>query len=138
VIDDEATAYHEAGHYVAARAMGLKVEGCSTDGRGNGVTRCFVPGPSTPETRRATLSMLFGGLLAELMHFGHALSWRGHEGDHRAANELLRTLPTQEERIQVQREAMDAAARALLGSWPLVQAIAEELLEYGSFPRAAR
>jgi hypothetical protein len=134
----EALAYHESAHYCAARQLGLSPESCRVDATG-GVTR-YAPRRgerATPAGRRRLLSVLFAGRLGELLRFGWSPLEDGRSSDDRAANALLEPYP-QHQRIRMQSQAMDAAADALRARWPLVEAIAEELLRCGRFPRATR
>lgn len=134
----EAVAVHEGSHYAAARHLGLSPESCRINATG-GVTRIVAEGGarSTPEGCLRLLSFLFAGRLGELLHFGWSPLEDGRSSDDRAANALLAPYPLHTA-ARMQSQAMDAAAGALRERWELVEAIAEELLRHGAFPRAAR
>jgi ATP-dependent Zn protease len=142
--DDEATAYHEAGHAVVALALGRPVAFVSTrPGRdllgvcefGKAVFR-----PSEDWLEREILIAL-GGVAAEARHTGE-YAWdaadrdrgyaedlaRQRAGDGRPAERLLRRLLAKAEHILSQDD-----------NWHAVELLAAELLRQGEVSgRAAR
>ncbi len=132
-----AVCYHESGHYVTARGVGIEPEGCKVSEAGGKTFLRRDPGAHTPAGRRRLLAVHFGGMLAERLKFGEApLERGGHVSDNKTADGILLEFP-RAERAREQREAMDVAARALRERWPFVQALAEELHEKGSWGVAA-
>jgi hypothetical protein len=85
-----ALAIHEAAHYAAARALGFDPLGCTISDRG-GLTRYTVRRPDTDTGRRAHVSVIFAGQLAEQMRFGETVN--GHADDDRRATALLMHWP---------------------------------------------
>ena len=140
---DEITAYHEAGHAVAALALGRPVQRVSVLPDAKFLGRCeFGKGvfrPSEDWLEREILIAL-GGIVAEAMHTGD-YAWDG------AARDLLTV-----RRLLVQRfgeKRADRFERRLLsktehllgdeGHWAAVELIAADLVRLGTISgRAAR
>ena len=140
---DEATAYHEAGHAVAALALGRPVHRVSVlpDGQFLGLCR-FGKGvfrPSEDWLEREILIAL-GGLAAEALHTGD-YAWDGAARDRQYVHGLAvqRAGERQAERLE---RRMLAKAEHLLGQeghWRAVELIAAELMRRGAISgRAAR
>jgi ATP-dependent Zn protease len=140
---DEATAYHEAGHAVAALALGRPVHRVSVlpDGQFLGLCR-FGKGvfrPSEDWLEREILIAL-GGIAAEAIHTGD-YAWDGAARDRQYVHGLAvqRAGERQAERLE---RRMLAKAEHLLGQaghWRAVELIAAELMLRGVISgRAAR
>jgi len=140
---DPATAFHEAGHAVAALALGRPVKHVSALPRRKLLGWCeFGKGsfrPSDDWLEREILIAL-AGLAAEARHTG-IYNWEGATHDQRYALELAvrRAGERQAERLQ---RRMLAKAENLLGveeNWKAVELIAAELLRCGAISgRTAR
>jgi ATP-dependent Zn protease len=123
-------AFHEAGHAVAARSLGLKhgdLVLCSPAHGGDGYMRCGLPRVMTRRTLQDTLVMLLAGRAAEILVFG--LPSSGAETDLAVATGLARamhlrwglaerlavgdTLEGSDERDRIER-VLRAAARSAL------------------------
>ncbi len=115
-----ATAYHEAGHAVAASAAGFTVIDCRVHDDGRGLVRYDTPGDRTPLERYWLLTVAVAGMVAERRIFGCSLP---AASDERTAEELLRTFP-RGERGELRAEAVQRAEGALRDRRRLLRIIA--------------
>jgi len=153
------TAYHEAGHAVAALLLGLPLEevSISTDAEHElvGGTHCrprlahLDPdthwGRVTPEDAgqlRAAIMVSCAGPLAEARCTGR-FTWRCGEGDRETAMEYARYVRHDPAAFQAYLDALFRQTTELIyapQTWPLVEAVARALLERGRLdgPQARR
>ena len=141
---DPATAYHEAGHAVAALALGRPIHRVSVlpDGQYLGVCR-FGKGvfrPSEDWLEREILIAL-GGIAAEA-RFSGDYAWDAASRDHQYVAELCLERAGGERQAQRLERRLLAKAEHLLaqaGNWEAVERLAAELLRVGEISgRAAR
>ncbi len=140
---DEATAYHEAGHAVAALALGRPVQRVSVLPNQERLGHCeFGKGvfrPSEDWLEREILIAL-GGLAAEARFTG-AYAWHGAARDRQYVRQLV-VQRAGERRAERLERRMLAKAEHLLSQechWRAVELIAAELLRLGAISgRAAR
>jgi hypothetical protein len=141
---DEATAYHEAGHAVAALALGRPVHGVSILADRDRLGLCAfgkaVFRPSEDWLEREVLIAL-AGLAAEARHTEH-YAWGEAARDLQYARGLLRDRAGSERAARRLERRMLAKVEHLLGQpghWRAVQRLAAELLRAGQISgRAAR
>jgi ATP-dependent Zn protease len=141
---DEATAFHEAGHAVAALALGRPVHRVSVLGDREHLGTCHfgkaVFRPSEDWLEREMLIAL-AGLAAEARHAGR-YAWEGAGRDLQYAAELARQRAggaRQAERLQKRMLSKVEHLLGQEGNWRAVERIAAELLRYGALSgRAAR
>ncbi len=91
--EQKRAAFHEAGHAIAARALGLKhgdLVLSSPAYGGDGYMRCGLPRIMTSRTLRDVLVMLLAGRAAEILEFG--LPSNGAEADLSVATSLARAM----------------------------------------------
>jgi ATP-dependent Zn protease len=141
---DEATAFHEAGHAVAALALGRPVHRVSVLADREHLGTCHfgkaVFRPSEDWLEREMLIAL-AGLAAEARHTG-AYAWEGAGRDRQYAADLARRRAggaRQAERLE--RRVLSKVEHLLdqPGHWEAVERIAAELLRHGALSgRAAR
>jgi hypothetical protein len=141
--NEEATAYHEAGHAVVALALGRPVERVSIRPDRLRLGRCeFRKGmfrPSEDWLEREILIAL-GGIAAEARHTG-AYAWDGAARDRQYVRDLAvqRAGARQAERLERRLLAKAEHLLAQEGHWEAVELIAAELLRCGTISgRAAR
>jgi hypothetical protein len=140
---DEATAYHEAGHAVAALALGRPVQRVSIRPDHDYLGRCaFGKGvfrPSEDWLEREILIAL-AGVAAEARHTGHyPVEAAAHDLRYVRRLAVQRSGPRQAERLE--RRLLAKAEHLLVqgGHWRAVEFIAAELLRRGALSgRAAR
>jgi ATP-dependent Zn protease len=144
------TAYHEAGHAVAALMLGLPLEEVSITMDGEhglvGGTHCrprlahLDPdthwGRVSPEDAgqlRAAIMVSCAGPLAEARCTGR-FTWRCGEGDRETAMEYARYMRHDPAAFQAYLDAIFRQTAELINAtrtWPLVEAVAQALLERG-------
>jgi hypothetical protein len=131
------SAYHEAGHAVAAARLGWGVAPASL--RARGVAADPLPAPATRAAQLARLeaeaTVLMAGAAAEFIAFGDAVP----PTDVGRLADLGRwALGYGAQRRLAYRLRAEARAEALLrAEWPAVRAVAAALLERGELDRAA-
>jgi ATP-dependent Zn protease len=140
---DEATAYHEAGHAVAALALGRPVQRVSVLPNQKHLGHCeFGKGvfrPSEDWLEREILIAL-GGLAAEARYTG-AYAWDGAARDRQYVRQLVvqRAGERRAERLERRLLAKTEHLLSREGHWRAVELIAAELLRQGAISgRAAR
>src|SRR5580704_12810112 len=133
---DETTAYHEAGHAVAALALGRPVQRVSVLPDARFLGRCeFGKGvfrPSEDWLEREVLIAL-GGVVAEAMHSGH-YAWDGAARDLQTVRRLLESRVGERRAERFERRLL-AKAEHLLGDdghWKAVELIAADLVRLGT------
>jgi Peptidase family M41 len=141
--NDEATAYHEAGHAVVALALGRPIHQVSVlpnrERLGVCVFRKGSVHPSADWVEREMLIAL-GGLAAEARHTGH-YAWEGAGRDWQYVHDLAveRAGPRRAERLIHRLLAKADHLLSRQESWQAVERIAAELLRCGAISgRAAR
>jgi hypothetical protein len=131
----EAVALHEAAHYIVALALRMNPRRASLNADGGGHVQCRT-NLCTLQDRRRYLAVLFAGMLAEHMEHGTSIAHPSHRIDHIDATRILQAWP-REQRVGVQRKAMNAAAGVLRRRWQDVEIIRDELLDTGTWSAAA-
>jgi ATP-dependent Zn protease len=142
--EEEATAYHEAGHAVAALALGRPVAGVSIRARRERLGTCAfgkaVFRPSEDWLEREALISL-AGLAAEARRTG-AYAWDAACEDLRYAEELAEQRAGDRRRAARLLRRLLAKAEHLVSrddNWRAVERLAAELLRLGEVSgRAAR
>jgi ATP-dependent Zn protease len=140
----EATAYHEAGHAVAALALGRPVDRISILANTAELGRCafrkavFRPSEDWLENE---ILIALGGIAAEARHTGE-YAWDGAGRDHRHAFALALQRAGDARKAERLIRRLLAKAEHLLArevNWRTVQRLAAELLRRGEVSgRAAR
>jgi ATP-dependent Zn protease len=140
---DEITAYHEAGHAVAALAQGRPVMRVSVLPNDAFAGRCeFGKGtfrPSEDWLEREILIAL-GGIVAEAKHTG-ALAWDAAASDLVSVRRLLIQRFGERRAERFQRRLLAKTEHLLTdeGHWKAIQLIAADLVRLGTISgRAAR
>ena len=141
--DDQATAYHEAGHAVVALALGRPVHQVSILPNSVRLGACeFRKGASrTPDDwLEREILIAFGGIAAEARHTGH-YAWDGAARDQQYVRRLAvqRAGERQAERLERRLLAKAEHLLAQEGHWRAVELIAADLIQRGVISgRAAR
>lgn len=142
---DEATAYHEAGHAVAALALGRSVHGVSALPTRQHLGICqfgkAVFRPSEDWLEREILIAL-GGIAAEAIHTGN-YAWEEAQRDFAYVRDLTLQRAGGKERQaeRLERRLLSKAEHLLAqpSNWRAVELIARELVRLGEISgRAAR
>jgi ATP-dependent Zn protease len=138
---DTATAYHEAGHAVAALALGRPVQGVSVLPHREHLGICqFRKGtfrPSEDWLEREALIAL-AGLAAEARHTGN-YAWDMAARDLRYVRGLAVQRAGERQAERLERRLLAKTEHLLGHHWGAVERIAAELLQQGSISgRAAR
>jgi ATP-dependent Zn protease len=140
---DEATAYHEAGHAVAALALGRPVHQVSVlpDRESSGLCefRKGVVRPSEDWLEREMLIAL-AGVAAEARRTGE-YAWDAADGDLRYVRDLAVQRAGERRAARLERRLLAKAEHLLAreGHWRAVELIAAELMRRGAISgRAAR
>ena len=126
----KAVAWHEASHWAVASELGLKPLSVHADGSG-GAVRIAPSETVSSDGRRRMVALYLAGHLGEQMRYGAMPLLTPNSEDYKVVDRLLMALPSQEERVTMQSEAMDLAARALRERWDFVKVLAAELQERG-------
>jgi len=133
---DEATAYHEAGHAVAALALGRPVQRVSILSDHVYLGRCeFRKGvfrPSEDWLEREILIAL-GGIAAEARYTGN-YAWNGAARDQQYVHRLALQRAGERHAERLERRLLAKAEHLLARAehWQAVKRIAAELLRRGS------
>lgn len=110
----EVVAYHESGHAVVARELGLRVDWIERNGDGSGECRISVPGSVYDEA-----AVYAAGYLAAGFKFGPGV-------ERRSPNDMK---GLQRVALPQQMEAIDRAGKILRARWIDVEELALRLLE---------
>jgi ATP-dependent Zn protease len=140
---EQATAYHEAGHAVAAMALGRPIQRVSVRADHDYLGLCKIQKgvfrPSEDWLEREILIAL-GGIVAEARHTGH-YAWEGASRDRQTVRRLAVQRAGEARADRLERRLL-AKAEHLLGQeghWRAVELLAAELLRRGAVSgRAAR
>ncbi len=131
----ESTAYHEAGHAIAANALGLGVQSVSIVRKDFKLGVCHYM--RTPRTVRETLICALSGPIAEALlnpdnPDGEKAGWSGDLRNVRAvAEDLLQRGISREAVNQTIRDCAGECERILRGNWSAVTELAGKLMESG-------
>ncbi|MFO0843262.1 MAG: hypothetical protein U0797_12845 [Gemmataceae bacterium] len=126
-------AWHEAGHVVAARAVGIRVRSVEVGTRG-GATHFALPPRMTPDAAFRLLVLAVAGEQAERLRFGRDCGepWPGAwEGDREIAYDLAGPAAGVAEGLDPPTaiRLAKADARAILrDDWPSVRRVARRLM----------
>lgn len=140
---DPATAYHEAGHAVAALALGRPVHKVSVLPDRERLGHCaFGKAPVRPSEDWIEREILISlaGLAAEARHTG-TYGWAEAEKDLRYVRRLLRDSGSERKAERVEKRLLSKVEHLLADDehWRAVELIAAELLAHGVISgRAAR
>lgn len=137
----ERTAYHEAGHAVAAFCQNKKLHKVSikadqdkgllgysrnTLGIGEAITYSDEDRYLLRVTQEITI--MFAGVLAEREHTQGRHNWEGAASDMHAANDLALRIVSDEECYPYMRWVRVRTRRLIMRRWPAIEALAQELL----------
>lgn len=134
-----ATAYHEAGHAVVARYLGVEVLSVEIHDDNSGVCRHvplqadleLLPDEDARRIVEPRVVIYFAGQLAEARFLGqHPETFDGHEIDDESAIDFALFLCRSEDEAAAYHRWLFERARNFVNmSWPFIEDVAAELVE---------
>jgi ATP-dependent Zn protease len=131
------TAFHEAGHCVAAVILGLHLASIAAsvipDGDDLGNTFVWPPQSKDKEEALKFATYLLSGTIAERVLAGEEKkAVPAAHGDIKMAEETLKVFGDSEENLRARRQSVESAKQIVRDNWPAVEAVASVLIQLGS------